>query len=52
MSRHKDTRFVPEVWPPTKDAYVSIEELTKSRVSFNHNLHYKIPTKESAIQTF
>jgi hypothetical protein len=32
-----DTRFVPEVQPPTKDAYVSIEELTKSQVSFNPN---------------
>jgi hypothetical protein len=32
-----DTRFIPEVQPPTKDAYISIEELTKSRVSFNHN---------------
>jgi hypothetical protein len=32
-----DTRFIPEVWPTTKVAYDSIEELTKSRVSFNHN---------------
>jgi hypothetical protein len=37
MSRHKDTRFVPEVQPLTKDAYVSVEELTKSQVSFNLN---------------
>jgi hypothetical protein len=37
MSRHKDTRFVLEVPSPTKDAYVSVEELTKSQVSFNHN---------------
>jgi hypothetical protein len=29
------TRFVSEVWPPTKDAYVSIVELIKSWVSFN-----------------
>jgi hypothetical protein len=35
--RHKDTRFLPEVRPPTKDAYVSVVELTKSRVSFNPN---------------
>jgi hypothetical protein len=32
-----DTRFVPEVQPPTKDAYVSVEELTRSWVSFNPN---------------
>jgi hypothetical protein len=32
-----DTRFVAKVWSPTKDAYVSVEELTKSRVSFNSN---------------
>jgi hypothetical protein len=35
--RHKDTRFLSKVWPPTKDAYVSIVELRKSRVSFNPN---------------
>jgi hypothetical protein len=34
----RDTRFLLEVWPPTKDAYVSIVELTKSQVSFNPNL--------------
>jgi hypothetical protein len=28
MSRHKDARFVLEVQLPTKDAYVSVEELT------------------------
>jgi hypothetical protein len=32
-----DTRFVPEVRSPTKDAYVSVEELTKSRIIFNRN---------------
>jgi hypothetical protein len=32
-----DTRFVPEVLPTTKVAYVSIEVLTKSWVSFNPN---------------
>jgi hypothetical protein len=35
--RYKDTRFLSEVRPPTKDVYVSIVGLTKSRVSFNHN---------------
>jgi hypothetical protein len=30
-----DTRFVPEVQPIIKVAYVSIEVITKSRVSFN-----------------
>jgi hypothetical protein len=61
--RHKDTRFLPEVRPPTKDAYVSVVELTKSRVAFNPNplrtitkiesgFHYQIPTMERAIQTF
>jgi hypothetical protein len=35
--RHKDTRFLPEVHPPTKDAYVFVVELTKSWVSFNPN---------------
>jgi hypothetical protein len=34
--RHKDTRFLP-VRPPINDAYVSVVELTKSRVSFNPN---------------
>jgi hypothetical protein len=32
-----DTIFVPEVRLTTKVAYVSIEELTKSQVSFNSN---------------
>jgi hypothetical protein len=32
-----DTRFVPEVRPTTKAAYVSVEELTKSWISFNPN---------------
>jgi hypothetical protein len=32
-----DTKFVPEVWPTTKVAYVSVEELTKRQVSFNPN---------------
>jgi hypothetical protein len=32
-----DTRFVPEVRSPIKDAYISVEELTKSHVSFNPN---------------
>jgi hypothetical protein len=35
--KHKDIRFLSEVQSPTKDAYVSIVELTKSRVSFNPN---------------
>jgi hypothetical protein len=35
MSRHEDARFVPKVQLPTKDAYISVEELTKSQVSFN-----------------
>jgi hypothetical protein len=57
-----DTRFVPEVWPPTKDVYVSIEVLTKSWVFFNHNppklsqistwFSLSIPTERRAIQTF
>jgi hypothetical protein len=42
----RDTRFVPEVWPTTKFAYVSVEVLTKSRVSFNPN-----PPKWRTIQT-
>jgi hypothetical protein len=33
----RDTRFVPEVWPTTKIAYVTVEVLTKSRVCFNPN---------------
>jgi hypothetical protein len=55
------TQFVPEVRPTTKDAYVSIEELTKSRVSLNINppkmsqrptwLSLSIPTKRRAIET-
>jgi hypothetical protein len=32
-----DTRFDLEIWPTTKVAYISIEELTKSQVSFNPN---------------
>jgi hypothetical protein len=32
-----DTRFFLDVRPTTKVAYVFIEELTKSWVSFNHN---------------
>jgi hypothetical protein len=36
--RDKDTRFFLKVWPPTNDAYVSVVELTKNRVSFNPNL--------------
>jgi hypothetical protein len=35
--RHNDTRFLPEVRPPTKDAYISVVELIKSWVSFNPN---------------
>jgi hypothetical protein len=35
--RHKDTRFLSEVRPPTKDTYVSVVELIKSHVSFNPN---------------
>jgi hypothetical protein len=56
-----DTRFVLKVWPLTKDAYVSIEELTKSQVSFNPNppkmsqrltwFTLSIPMKRRAIQT-
>jgi hypothetical protein len=55
------TRFVPKVRPTTKVAYVSIEELTKSRGSFNHNppklpprltrCSLSIPMKRRAIQT-
>jgi hypothetical protein len=57
----RDTRFVPEVWPTTKVAYVSVEVLTKSQVSFNPNppklpprptrCSLSIPTKRRAIQT-
>jgi hypothetical protein len=32
-----DTRFDAKFWTPTKNAYVSVEELTKSWVSFNPN---------------
>jgi hypothetical protein len=32
-----ETIFISEVWPTTKVAYVFIEELTKSWVSFNPN---------------
>jgi hypothetical protein len=32
-----DTRFVSKVQPTTKVAYASVEELTKSWVSFNPN---------------
>jgi hypothetical protein len=57
-----DTRYVPEVQPTTKVAYVSVEELTKSRVSSNPNppklpprstrFSLSIPIKIMAIQTF
>jgi hypothetical protein len=57
----RDTRFVPEVLLTTNVAYVSVEELTKSQVSFNHNprkLSPRLtrfllsnPTKRRAIQT-
>jgi hypothetical protein len=33
----RDTIFLPEVRAHTKDAYVSVVELTKSWVSFNPN---------------
>jgi hypothetical protein len=56
-----DIRFVSEVRPTTKLAYVSIEELTKSQVSFNPNppklpprptrCSLSIPTMRRAIQT-
>jgi hypothetical protein len=56
-----DTRFVSENPPPIKDAYVSVEELTKSWVSFNPNppkmsqrptlFSLSIPMKRRAIQT-
>jgi hypothetical protein len=54
-------RFVSEVWLTTKIEYVSIEELTKGRVSFNPNppklpsrptrFLLSIPTKRRTIQT-
>jgi hypothetical protein len=57
-----DTRFVPEVRSITKVAYVSIEVLTKSQVSFNPippklpprsiRFSLSIPMKRRAIQTF
>jgi hypothetical protein len=40
----RDTKFVPEVQPTTKVAYVTVEELTKGQVSFNHNPP-KLPSK-------
>jgi hypothetical protein len=58
----RDTRFIPEVQPTTKVAYVFVEVLTKNRVSFNPNPSklpprltrclLSIPTKRRAIQTF
>jgi hypothetical protein len=33
----EDTRFIPEVRLTTKVTYISVEEPTKGRVSFNHN---------------
>jgi hypothetical protein len=57
-----DTRFVPKVCPTTKVAYVSIEVLTKSRVSINPNppklplrstqFSLSIPMKRRTKQTF
>jgi hypothetical protein len=35
--RHKDIRFFIEVRSPINDVYVSVVELTKSRISFNPN---------------
>jgi hypothetical protein len=56
-----DKRFVSVVRPTTTVAYISIEELTKSRVSLNHNTPklpprptrflLSIPTKRRATQT-
>jgi hypothetical protein len=56
-----DTKFVPKVQPTKKVAYVSVEELTKSQVSFNPNppklplrptrCSLSIPMKRRAIQT-
>jgi hypothetical protein len=45
-----DTRFVSEVWPTIKVAYVSIEELTKSQVSFNPNPP-KLPPRPNPMLT-
>jgi hypothetical protein len=57
----RDTRFILEVRPTTKVAYISVEVLTKSRVSFNPNppklpprstrFSLSIPMKRRAIQT-
>jgi hypothetical protein len=57
----RDTIFVPEVQPTIKVAYVSVEELTKSQISFNPNppklpprptrTLLSNPTKRRAIQT-
>jgi hypothetical protein len=57
----RDTIFISEVQPTTNVVYISIEVLTKSRISFNPNppklpprLTYysiSIPTKRRAIQT-
>jgi hypothetical protein len=57
----RDTRFVPEVQSTIKVAYVSIEKLTKSWVSFNPNppklpprstrFLLSKPMKRGAIQT-
>jgi hypothetical protein len=57
----RDTRFILKVQPIIKVAYVSAEELTKSRVSFNHNppklpprptrFSLSIPMKRRVIQT-
>jgi hypothetical protein len=59
--RHKETRYVPKVWPTTNVAYISVEVLTKSRVSFNPNppklpprptrCSLSIPMKRRTIQT-
>jgi hypothetical protein len=58
----RDTRFVREIQPTTKVAYVSVEVLIKSRVSLNPNppklpprsnrFSLSISTKRRAIQTF
>jgi hypothetical protein len=58
----RDTKFVSVVQPTTNVAYVSVEDLTKDQVSFNHNppklpprpTRYllSISTKRRAIQTF
>jgi hypothetical protein len=62
QEKQGDTRFIPEVQSTTKITYVSVEVLTKSRVSFNPNplklpprptrCSLSIPTKRRAIQTF